>query len=90
MKTYQSKLPAATRKDCRLEAIGRKLRAKLSEIFRNGFWFCLDCEKQCERVEGEQGRPDHCDQCGSHRIQWNPPAWSDQIQDTKIIHPGEL
>jgi hypothetical protein len=80
-------LPGATRKQCRESQIGAKIKAKLSSLFKNGYWFCFDCETSCERVEGEQGQPDHCDRCGSHRIRWNAPIWT---QDTQLIHPGEL
>jgi len=94
MKNYQSVLPAATRKECRESEIGQKIKAKLTEIFKNGFWFCLDCQSRCERMEDEHGQPAHCDLCGSPRLQWNPPLWTalvdNAVQDTQLIHPGEL
>lgn len=91
-KTYQSVLPGATRKECQMEAIGRKIKAKLAEVFKNGFWYCKDHQGMCERVEGENGQPSHCDECGSHRIEWNPPIWTAaaEVHDTQLIHPGEL
>ena len=90
MKTYQSVLPGAIRKDCRGSQIAAQLRARLTEVFANGFWFCLDHEGKCERVEDDHGQPPHCDQCGSHRIKWNAPIWSALIPDEKMIQPGEL
>jgi len=92
-KTTQSVLPAATPKKCRGEKeIGAQIKAKLSELFKDGYWFCLGCESRCERIEGENGQPSYCDQCGSHRIKWNAPVWTDRIpvQDTQLINPGEL
>jgi hypothetical protein len=38
------------------------------EHLKEGAWFCADCERRCERVEGENGQPAHCHRCGSHRI----------------------
>lgn len=92
MKTTQSVLPAATRKKCREQEIGAEIKAKLTDVFSNGFWFCLDHDGRCERVEGENGQPSHCDECGSPRIKWNPPIWTAQIPvaDTQLIHPGDL
>jgi len=94
MKTTQSVLPAATPKKCREEETKNFILGKLTEIFKNGFWFCQDCQSRCERIEGEHGQPDHCDRCRSHRIKWNPPLWShmvdDRVADTQLIHPHEL
>jgi hypothetical protein len=93
-KTYQSVLPAATPKKCREEKTKAQIESKLSDIFKNGFWYCLDCEGRCERIEGEQGQPSHCDKCGSPRIRWNEPIWTalidNTVHDTDLIHPGEL
>jgi hypothetical protein len=47
-------------------------RPKLLE----GYWFCLSHGGPCERIEGEQGQPAHCETCGSHRLKWNPPVFS--------------
>jgi uncharacterized paraquat-inducible protein A len=93
MKTTQSVLPAATLKKCRTEKeIGAQIKANLTRMFKNGFWYCCDCETRCEMVEGEHGQPNHCDRCGSHKITWEAPAWSESIpvQDTQLIHPREL
>jgi hypothetical protein len=92
MKVSQSVLPRATRKECVENKIASIIRRKIAETFKNGFWYCLGCESRCERIEGENGQPSHCDQCGSYRIRWNAPAWTDSVpvQDTKLIHPGEL
>ena len=45
------------------------LAAKLFE----GFWLCADCNRWCEREEGENGLPAHCHRCGSHRLTWQAP-----------------
>jgi hypothetical protein len=85
MKTYQSVLPGATRKDCKPERerkIGAQIKLRLFKAFSNGFWFCHDCQTSCERVEGENGQPSHCDRCGSPQIDWNKPAW--------LLEPGDL
>ena len=79
MKTYQSVLPASSRRECQAEATRQRhlaeLKSNLAKIFADGFWFCHDCDTKCERIEGEQGQPAHCDRCGSARIDWNPPIW---------------
>jgi rubrerythrin len=53
------------------------LADKLSRFFKDaalyGFWFCKSCDAPCERIEGEQGQPAHCDKCGSPRISWTQP-----------------
>jgi hypothetical protein len=94
MKTTQSVLPGAIRKACREAQIAAKLKSSLAETFKNGFWYCQACESRCERVEGENGQPSHCDRCGDHHIKWNPPLWSalidNTVGDTQLIHPGEL
>ncbi len=51
-----------------------KLKRQIQSIFEQGFWFCKDCDCRCERIEGEQGQPAHCDRCGSPHIEWNPPV----------------
>jgi transcription initiation factor IIE alpha subunit len=76
MKTSMSVLPAATRKECRktkIHSLIRKLKDSLEKSLNHGFWFCQACEARCERIEGEQGQPAHCDLCGSHRIEYLPP-----------------
>jgi hypothetical protein len=94
MKISQKTLPVATVKNCRESEIGQRIKASLSDLFQNGYWFCRDCDAKCERVEGENGQPSHCDRCGSARIKWNPPLWSalvdGAVQDTELIHPREL
>jgi hypothetical protein len=87
MKTYQSVLPAAMRKLCQADRtrkrhLAHNLKTRIAEIFTNGFWFCLDCEARCERVESDQGQPAGCDRCGSPRIEWNKPVW--------LLEPGDL
>jgi hypothetical protein len=91
-KVSQSVLPGATRKECREAQIGEQIKASLSELFANGFWYCRGCDSRCERVEGENGQPSHCDHCGSPNIVWNPPIWTRDVDvhDTQLIHPGEL
>jgi hypothetical protein len=87
MKTYHSVLPAATRRSCQAEVTrdaqeARQFKARLTAIFANGFWYCFDCQAVCERIEGEQGQPSHCDRCGSTRIEYNAPAWADLGKET--------
>lgn len=90
MKMYQATLPMTTRKlkpfkplppsGPRLmttDQLAQKLKRSIHQIFENGFWFCNDCDCICERIEGEQGQPAHCNRCGGHRIEWNPPI--DQV-----------
>ena len=56
-------------------SLADQLKRKIESVFATGFWFCNDCDCMCERIEGEQGQPAHCATCGSHRIEWNPPAY---------------
>jgi ribosomal protein L37AE/L43A len=87
MKTYQSVLPAASRRECQADRtrerhLGRQMKSSLLQIFSNGFWFCQDCQARCERIEGENGQPHSCDRCNSPRIEYVQPAW--------LIEPGDL
>ncbi|HYG23387.1 MAG TPA: hypothetical protein VEH04_11440 [Verrucomicrobiae bacterium] len=90
MKTYTSVLPAATRKRCRDEQALREVKARLHEIFTNGFWYCRAHEGTCERIESDQGQPATCDRCGSAYIEWNPPIWTGLIDDGKVIQPADF
>jgi hypothetical protein len=56
-----------------LDGLAEKMKRKLESVFLHGFWYCHDCERMIERIEGEQGQPAHCSHCGSPRIDWNPP-----------------
>jgi hypothetical protein len=56
--------------DCQVR---RRIFGRLLLGLSDGGWWCLDCEKQTERIEGEQGLPAHCERCLSHRIQYQPP-----------------
>jgi hypothetical protein len=69
MTRFQSKLPGVT-----VHQLRRRMLASLIGAVDSGFWYCLDGEHICERMEGENGQPAHCSQCGSHRIEWNRPA----------------
>jgi hypothetical protein len=51
-----------------------QLKQSIESVFNNGFWYCQDGDHLCEREEGEQGQPAHCNRCGSHRITWFPPV----------------
>ena len=83
MKSYQCALPAASRSErTRLRHLSREIKSNLLQIFRDGFWFCPDCQARCERIEGENGQPHSCDRCGSSRIEYVQPAW--------LIEPGDL
>ena len=88
MKVYQAQLPTARsyrlRKrrtsptprpfPCQGETnLALQIRTRVEHVLLNGFWFCHTCDARCERIEGEQGQPAHCDRCGGHRIEWNPP-----------------
>ena len=61
--------------------MAREIKGRLEKIFSNGFWFCYDCEARCERVDGEQGQPAHCDRCSSPRLEWIPPVWLTEPAD---------
>ena len=87
MKTYQSVLPAATRKECQADRtrerhLARETESRIADVFTNGFWYCHSHEGRCERVEGENGQPSSCDVCGSPRIEWNRPVW--------LLEPADL
>lgn len=66
-------------------AVRREVLGKLTVAMRDGFYFCNDCMTTCEREEGEQGQPAHCGTCGSHDIQWNPPAYK-RAQDDGVSY----
>ena len=63
--------------------LARSLRHRIEFVLLSGFWFCRDCDGMCERIEGEQGMPAHCDRCGSYRIEWNPPV--DQLVGKEAV-----
>jgi hypothetical protein len=86
MKVYQAQLPMTTRRIKSLtplpanrprlqttDQLAHQLQRSIETVLMAGFWFCHDCDCMCERIEGEQGMPAHCDRCGGHRIEWNPP-----------------
>jgi hypothetical protein len=86
MKTYQSVLPAASRRECGAERtrerhLAREIKGRLAQIFADGFHYCHDCQARCERIEGENGQPSRCDRCGSPKIDWNPPLWLSEPTD---------
>ncbi len=67
MPNYQTLLSQATAiKPPR--KLGRILKGRIAAIMREGNWWCRNCEARCEREEGEQGQPAHCEHCGSFRI----------------------
>jgi rubrerythrin len=51
--------------------LARATKEKISELFSAGFWFCRDCNRVCERVEGEHGQPSHCARCKSYRVEFS-------------------
>lgn len=57
-----------------VDLIRDQLKRNIESVLMNGFWFCADCDCMCERIEGENGQPAHCDRCGGHRIAYNPPV----------------
>jgi len=86
MKTYQSVLPAASRRDCQADRtrerhLARAIKSNLLQVFTNGFWYCNDCEARCERIEGENGQPSCCDRCGSTHIEYFRPTWLTEPED---------
>ena len=99
MKTYQAQLPVARsyrasrwirptlpppRPRVQTEAeLARSIRHSVEHVLLSGFWYCSDCDARCERIEGEQGQPAHCDRCGSHRIEWNPPI--DKLLKEEVV-----
>lgn len=50
-----------------------EMKRKLGTLFAEGFYFCLDGQHPCERIESDQGQPPKCSRCGSFRLQFNPP-----------------
>lgn len=50
----------------------RRLWARISHALESSGWYCLDCEKPTERIEGEHGQPAACERCGSCRIEYHP------------------
>lgn len=65
-----------------------RILSRLKRVFREGFWYCHHCEATCEREEGEQGQPAHCERCCSPRIEWCPPRL--RIADTELLQPEDL
>lgn len=86
MKTYQAQLPMTTRRIKPLsplpprpqppspQDLAHQLQRRIERVLTAGFWYCTDCDRMCEREEGEQGQPAHCGTCGSPYIVWNPPV----------------
>jgi len=56
------------------QTLADQIKRNIAEVLASGFWFCKDCDCICERIEGEQGQPAHCNRCCSPRIEWNPPV----------------
>lgn len=54
--------------------VRRRIFSRLVLAMGDGGFWCRDCERATEREEGEQGQPAHCARCGSHRIEYQPPA----------------
>jgi hypothetical protein len=59
--------------------IRRRILSRLLLALENGGWWCRDCERATDRVEGEQGQPAHCERCLSHRIEYQPPVTSPRL-----------
>jgi len=60
--------------------LGRELKARVTILLTEGFWFCNACEHTCERIEGEHGQPAHCKHCGSAKLEYYPPAYNAEPQ----------
>ena len=39
----------------------------LEHLLQNGFWFCKDCQRMCEREEGENGQIRRIAAAANHR-----------------------
>lgn len=42
----------------------------IQHLMENGFWWCKDCQRFCERQESDNGQPASCGRCGSNRIRF--------------------
>lgn len=47
----------------------------LAALLLSGFWYCLDGEHICERIERENGLAAMCSRCGSIRLEYQQPAF---------------
>lgn len=56
-----------------------RLSTRLNFALSGGGWWCHDCQRQTERIEGEQGQPATCERCGSHRIEYQPPLTNQSL-----------
>ena len=83
---YQAQLPMTTRRFKPLTPpppprptpppppdLAHQLQRRIEHVLMEGFWFCTDCDAMCDRIEGENGQPAHCDRCHGPHIVWNPP-----------------
>jgi hypothetical protein len=80
MKQYRSGTCTQSQRDSDLAEV----KARLHELFSNGFWYCASHDGTCERVESDQGQPAMCDRCGSIHIEWNPPIWAATKLEGKV------
>lgn len=51
-----------------------RIWARVVLAANGGGWFCEDCRAHTERQESDQGQPASCARCGSHKINYVPPA----------------
>ncbi len=55
------------------QAVSRlKARLNLVDLCQTGFFFCVSCRRVTEKAGNES-----CIVCGSHRVKWCPPVFSD-------------
>jgi len=56
----------------------RQILARLFERLRsmqeNGCWQCLDCGAIYDWEASDQGQPNRCNSCGSHRLKHHEPT----------------
>lgn len=71
-----------------LAQVGEALRAKLTDAFKNGYWFCLNCQRLTERIEPDNGQPAFCARCRSPRLEYHPPIF--MRDGCELLHPGQL
>ena len=67
-----------------MEAEADHTRQKLSQHFESllhlGFWFCKDCQRECQRIEDDHGQPASCHRCHGHRIHFVEPIYKKEAK----------
>jgi uncharacterized paraquat-inducible protein A len=65
--------PGVLDMEAKAEEIRQKLHRQISDVLANGSWHCQDCDRFCDRIEGENGQPAHCSRCGGHKLNFVGP-----------------